>query len=137
MTADVPIDHNAKGKSITDSVQEDWDGGIELESDDDDARREVVEEGNLDESGRYDIQERGPTRSERTNGAGRFDPLTTYTTDEEDLSEDELEDQAYDTAGSDDDDMRKGRMDRRRSYWLSKAIGSHDRDDEDGVVFAS
>lgn len=135
MTADVPIDHDAKGNSVTGSVQEGWDGDMEFGSDDD-VRHEVVEEGNSDESGRYDIQERLPTRSGRTDGAGRFDPLTTYTTDEEDLSEDELEDQAYDTAGS-DDDMRKGRMDKRRSYRLSRGIGSYDRDDEDGVVFDS
>lgn len=117
---------------MTGSVQEDWNGDMELESDDD-TRHEAVEEGNSDESGRYDIQERRRTRSECTNGTGRFNPLTTYTTDEEDLSEDELEDQAYDTAGS-DDDMRKGRMDRRRSYRLSRGIGPHDRDGEDELV---
>ncbi|KAH0826966.1 hypothetical protein J3R83DRAFT_4625 [Lanmaoa asiatica] len=86
-----------------------------------------------DESGKYDIQERRPTRLGGTNGTGRFDPLATYTTDEEDLSEDELEDLAYGTVGS-DDDMRKGRVGRRRSYWLSKGIGPHDRDDEDGIA---
>lgn len=132
MVADVPIDHGAKGKSRAGSVQEEWDRDMELESDDE-AGHEVAEEGNSDESGRYDIQERRRTRSGRTNGTGRFDPLTRYTTDEDDLSEDELEDQAYDSAGS-DDDVRKGRMERRRSYWLSKGIGPHDGDDEDGVL---
>ena len=133
--ADVPIDQDTKGKSRAGGVQEDWDGDMELESDDE-VGHEAAEEGNSDESGRYDIQERSGTRSERTNGTGRFDPLTTYTTDEDDLSEDELEDQAYDSAGS-DDDVRKGRMERRRSYWLSKGIGPRDRDDEDGVVLVS
>lgn len=133
MAADVSADQDAKGKPRAGSVQEEWDGDMERESDDD-SGHEVVEEGNPDESGKYDIQERRPTRSGRTNGAGRFDPVTTYTTDEEDLSEDELEDQAYDTAGS-DDDTAKGRMERRRSYWLSKGIGPHDREDEGGVDF--
>lgn len=134
LTADVPVDHGAKGKSRTSNVQEERDGDMELQSDDD-ARHEVVDEGNSDESGKYDIQERHP-RSGRANGTGRFDPPTTYTTDEEDLSEDELEDQAYDTAGS-DDDVRKSRMGRRRSYWLSKGVGPHDRDDGDEVDFVS
>jgi non-canonical poly(A) RNA polymerase PAPD5/7 len=135
ITADVPVDHGAKGKPRPSSVQEEWDGDMELQSDDD-AGHEVVEEGNSDESGKYDIQERHPARSGRANGTGRFDPPTTYTTDEEDLSEDELEDQAYDTAGS-DDEARKSRMGRRRSYWLSKGIGPHDRDNGDEVEFVS
>ncbi|KAG8217937.1 hypothetical protein J3R82DRAFT_6104 [Butyriboletus roseoflavus] len=134
VTADVPIDQDVKGKP---GMEEEWDGDMELESGD-----EIVEEGNPDESGRYDIQERRLARSGDTNGAGRCDPLTSYyTTDEEDLSEDELEDQAYDIAGS-DDDTGKGRMGRRRSYRLSRGIGPHDRDDDDddedgGTVFSS
>ena len=128
VTADVPNDDDAKGKS---SAREEWDGEMELASDED-VGREDVEEGNSDESGRYDIQERRLAGSGRSNGTGRFDPQTTYTTDEEDLSEDELEDQAYDSAGS-DDDVRRSRMNRRRSYWLSKGIGPHDREGDDFV----
>ena len=128
MTADVPIE---KGNRTTGSMHEEWNGDMELESDD---GGHAAEEA--DESGRYDIQERRPARSGRTNGTGRFDPPTTYTTDEEDLSEDGLEDQASETAGS-DDDVREGRMARRRSYWLSKGTGPHDRDGEDEVEFVS
>lgn len=128
----MPNDHDAKGKPVTGSAREGWDGEMELESDNDN-RHEVAEEGNSDESGRYDIQH---ARSGRSNGTGRFDPPTTYTTDEEDLSEDAVEDQAYDSVGS-EDDVRKGRMARRRSYWLSKGIGAHDRDGEDGFDFVS
>ena len=131
----MPVDPAAKGKSRTGSVHEEWDGDTVLD-DGDDGGHEVVEEGNSDESGRYDIQERHPARPGSTNGTGRFDPPTTYTTDEEDLSEDEVEDQAYDSAGS-DDDVRKARMSRRRSYWLSKGIGPHDRGDGDDVDFVS
>lgn len=119
---------------MTGSVHEEWDGDMELEPDDD-GGHVAEEEGNPDENGRYDIQERRPART-GPNGTGRFDPLTMYTTDEEDLSEDGLEDQAYHTAGS-DDDVRKGRMARRRSYWLSKGIGPQDRDGEDEVDFVS
>lgn len=129
--ADVPTDHNAKGKSRPDSVQEDWGGEMELESDDE-VGHEAAEEGNSDESGRYDIQERRRTRSGRTNGTDQLDLLATYTTDEDDLSEDEREDQAYDSVGS-DDDVRKGRKERRRSYWLSKCVGPGDGDSESGV----
>ncbi|KIJ09080.1 hypothetical protein PAXINDRAFT_102357 [Paxillus involutus ATCC 200175] len=65
------------------------------------------------------------TSQGRSNGESRFSALATYTTDEDDdeeeLSEDELEHQAYDIESDADD--RKSRMSRRRSYWLSKASG--------------
>jgi len=126
VTADVPIDdEDEKGR-----VREGWNGDVELEFDDD-ARHEVVEEGNPDDSGRYEIQARGSMQSGRTNGTGQIDSVTTYTTDEDDLSEDGLEDEAYDVAGSDDDDVHKSRMSRRRSYWLSKGIGPHEGDEDD------
>ncbi|KAG6370069.1 hypothetical protein JVT61DRAFT_12475 [Boletus reticuloceps] len=115
ITADVPIDQDAKVKT---GVGAAWDGDMEPESDDD-TGHEAVEEGNSEEIGRYDIQEQRPGRSERTNGTDRFDPLTTYTTDEEDLSGD-----------SEDDDVRV-QKERRRSYWLSKGIGPHEGDSED------
>ncbi|KAF9218364.1 hypothetical protein BS17DRAFT_742293 [Gyrodon lividus] len=126
VTADVPANHQTVDKSLAgaSSVQEAWDGAeIELGSDDD--HEDDAEHEDPEDPGRYHIQERRPTRQERSNGTGRFGALTTYITNEEDeekLSGDELEGQAYDTHS--DNDKWRSRMARRRSYWLSKGIGS-------------
>lgn len=135
VTADVPNDHG-KERSGPGNQEETREIDMDLQSEDE-SRHSVEERGNPDENGRYDIQERRRTHQGRTNGAGRFNPLTVYTEDEddededEDLSDDEVAHRAYASAESDDDDDREGRMSRRRSYWLSKGKEPYDRDDDD------
>ncbi|KAF8838345.1 hypothetical protein BDN67DRAFT_933948 [Paxillus ammoniavirescens] len=122
VTANASNKHQTKGDSLVgaSSVQEAWDEADRALESDDDHRNGVTEQKDPEDTSRYHIQE----TQRHSNGASRFSALATYTTDEdeeEELSEDELEHQAYDIESDDDD--RKSRMSRRRSYWLSKAIG--------------
>ncbi|KIJ58324.1 hypothetical protein HYDPIDRAFT_102916 [Hydnomerulius pinastri MD-312] len=141
ITAKVPANHRTNEKSVAgaNSVREAWnEGNMELGSDDEDhfdlhvhGDMENGEDPEVEEAGRYHIERR--SSQGRSNGTSRFDPHTVFTTDDEEekeLSADEVEHRAYEIAS--DDEERKGRMDRRRSYWLSKGIepGQHG-DDED------
>ncbi|KIJ09079.1 hypothetical protein PAXINDRAFT_102356 [Paxillus involutus ATCC 200175] len=126
VTVNVPDNHQIKGDSLVgaSSVQEAWDGADQTLDSDDDHRNGITKQEDPEDTSRYHIQER-QTSQGRSNGESRFSALATYTTDEDDdeeeLSEDELEHQAYDIESDADD--RKSRMSRRRSYWLSKASG--------------
>jgi non-canonical poly(A) RNA polymerase PAPD5/7 len=137
VTVDMPANHQIQERSLAgaSSVQEAWDEADMVLESDEDRRDRVTKHEDSDETGRYHIRERRPTRQGRSNGTEIFDSLATYTTDEEEeeeeLSEDELEHRAYDIESGDE---RRSRMSRRRSYWLSKGIGpeqaSHGDDGE-------
>ncbi|KAH7929632.1 hypothetical protein BV22DRAFT_1056505 [Leucogyrophana mollusca] len=147
----VPIDENKNENTHSQStrgatiIENAWsEADMELESGEERHTNGVHrDEQEGEETGRYHIEERRPSKR-RKEGSWKDEHPMVFTTDDEDdepheYSEDEAEYQAYDIRDKllEDDESdsseRKSRMSRRRSYWLSKGIGpglDGDIDDE-------